>query len=142
MITTNDIKDGICKQLDAAGLKVSGENYLPEDGTAIIQLGVDLVTSELMGAGRQVHRTYLVDAMWSRGPMPANEEMNAAQEAIAAALTPYVRVGGRSLKPENVRYNKTDGLAHVLFELAFYEAGAHDDGPMMAHLKIYIGGND
>lgn len=136
MITTNDIKNSICSQLDGSGFMVSGENITLDDDEPIIQLGVDLVTSEFIAAGLQIHKTYLIDVMWSHGLAPDNEEMNDAQEAIAAVLTPCVHVDGRNLKAENVRYNKSSGLAHVLFELDVYDSIPQECPVTMEELTI------
>lgn len=141
MISTNDIMHAVATVLNGLGCEVHGENVidLDTDGSETVQLSVELVSSYLLCGGIEEFRSYLIDIMWANAIEPTNEDMNAAQDKIARAIQPFIPISDRKLKPDNVRYNKTDGLAHVIFELNFYDLIIERDSQPNAE-KIIIGG--
>lgn len=129
MITINDVKNGIIRRLAGLGGSVYGEDVKDADFAdgAVIQVDVDLVASRRVCAGKYVERSFLVDCAWLDQDTPTNEAMNDAQDKIEAAVVPAIPVCGRMLKPENVRFNKLDSVAHVVFELNLTDRVMEED---------------
>ena len=145
-MTINEVKNGIIKQLAGLGARVYGEDVRVaelEEGP-VIQVDVALVTSRRVCAGKCVERTFLADCAWLNQDTPTNEAMNDAQDSIEAAIVPAIPAGGRMLKPENVRFNKEDSVAHVIFEISLTER-IMDENPhaMMGELNLeeHVNGN-
>lgn len=139
MITINDVKNGIIRRLAGLGDSVYGEDVNAVDfrDGAVIQVDVDLVTSRRVCAGKGVERSFLVDCAWLDQDTPTNQAMNDAQDRIEAAILPAIPLCGRKLKPENMRFNKTDGVAHVVFEINLMDSAMETEPhPMMGELNM------
>ena len=140
MITYNELKEAVVRKLSGAGYRVYDENVqvseLEQKG-ALVQVMLEPLACVRFCAGLYEERNVLVDIAWMEEAVSTRAGMYDALDALSHTLQPYLEVQNRKLRVENVRYNITDAIAHVLFDLNFtVKVVEEDTHPMMGELKL------
>ncbi|MFQ7067445.1 MAG: DUF6838 family protein [Christensenellaceae bacterium] len=123
MISYNDIKEAVCAKLYAAGYRVRDERVTDSmlDMGALVLVTLSPVTSMLTQCGKQENRALIVDCAYLESDAPERAAMYDALEGMTNAIQPYIETRGRKLKPQEIQYSITDGVAHFSFTLDYYD---------------------
>ncbi len=140
-MTNNEIKEAVVRVLDGAGFRVFDEDVTSthlELGPLVL-VTIEPVAMALSCGGIQRRKSMIVDCAYLHGQKANRAAMYDALEAMNDALVPAFTVGDRRLKPDHVRNNITDGVAHLIFDLDFFDLAIESEPEEMIK-TLNIGG--
>lgn len=135
MIATSVIRSTVANALAGAGFSVKGEEG-GQEALPLVCVSLTPLTLRAAGGGKQLERGMLVDCAYYN-ETPTESELYGALDRMTEALLPAVSFEGRHITAEKVRSDLVDQVAHLMFELNFYDSfGEAEELPAMGELKL------